>query len=87
MRAQPKPGQDASLLDLAHNGLEYEFSSRFIPANVSGKMRDRIPDLPVITLAQSKVAVPLGGRAMVAGGAQAGSRALERLGHRTAVAG
>jgi tetratricopeptide (TPR) repeat protein len=58
--AQPKPGQQASMLGLDHNGLEYEFSSRFIPANVSGNMRDRIPDLPVITLAQSKVAVPLG---------------------------
>ncbi|HEY1495168.1 MAG TPA: tetratricopeptide repeat protein [Candidatus Solibacter sp.] len=58
--AQPKPGQEASLLGLAHNGLEYEFSSRFIPANVSGNIRDRIPDLPVITLAQSNVAVPLG---------------------------
>jgi tetratricopeptide (TPR) repeat protein len=58
--AQPKPGQQASMLGLDHNSLEYEFSSRFIPANVSGNMRDRIPELPVITLAQSKVAVPLG---------------------------
>src|SRR5437763_1943420 len=34
--------------------------SRFIPANVSGDIRDRIPDLPVIVLAQANVALPLG---------------------------
>jgi len=58
--AQAKPGQDPSLLGLDHNSLEYEFNPRYIPANVSGNIRDRIPDLPVITLAEAKVAVPLG---------------------------
>ena len=58
--AEPKPGQDRSLLGLDHNGLEYEFSSKFIPANVSGNIRDRIPDLPVITLAEAKVSLPVG---------------------------
>jgi Tfp pilus assembly protein PilF len=58
--AQPKPGQNASLLGLDHNSMEYEFGPRFIPANVSGNIRDRIPDLPVITLAEAKVALPLG---------------------------
>ncbi|MCU1232621.1 MAG: Tetratricopeptide 2 repeat protein [Candidatus Solibacter sp.] len=58
--AKEKPGQDQSLLGLDRNGLEYEFGAHLIPANVSGKMRDRIPDLPVITLATSTVAVPLG---------------------------
>ena len=32
----------------------------FIPANVSGAIRDRIPDLPIVTLAEAKAAVPLG---------------------------
>jgi len=32
----------------------------FIPANVSGAIRDRIPDLPVVTLAEAKATVPLG---------------------------
>jgi tetratricopeptide (TPR) repeat protein len=32
----------------------------FIPANVSGAIRDRIPDLPIVTLAEAKVTLPLG---------------------------
>ncbi len=58
--ARPKAGQDPSLLAVDHNGLEYEFGPQFIPANVSGAVRDRIPDLPTVTLAEAKVAVPLG---------------------------
>jgi tetratricopeptide (TPR) repeat protein len=57
---QPKPGQDPSLLGTDHNGLEYEFKPDCIPANVSGKIRDRIPDLPIITLAEAHAVVPLG---------------------------
>jgi tetratricopeptide (TPR) repeat protein len=56
----PKPGQNQALLGLDHNGLEYDFSPQLIPANVSGKIRDRIPDLPVITLAHADSSVPLG---------------------------
>ncbi len=48
---QPKPGQDPALLGLDHNGLEYRFSRTSIPANVSGEIRGRIPDLPIVTLA------------------------------------
>jgi len=33
---------------------------RFIPANVSGAIRDRIPDVPIVTLAEAKATVPLG---------------------------
>jgi tetratricopeptide (TPR) repeat protein len=58
--AKPRPGQDPALLGLNHNGLEYEFGSQFIPANVSGKIRDRVPDLPVITLAQANATLALG---------------------------
>jgi tetratricopeptide (TPR) repeat protein len=57
---QPKPGQDPSLLARDHNGLEYRFLPALIPANVSGKIRDRIPDLPIVTLAEAKATVPLG---------------------------
>jgi len=32
----------------------------FIPANVSGAIRDRIPDLPIVTLAEASTTVPLG---------------------------
>ena len=55
---QPKPGQDPALLSRDHNGMEYAFNA--IPANVSGQIRDRIPDLPVVTLAESKASIPLG---------------------------
>ncbi len=55
---EPKPGQEPALLGRDHNGLEYQF--RTIPANVSGKIRDHIPDLPVITVASASVAMPVG---------------------------
>jgi tetratricopeptide (TPR) repeat protein len=55
---QPKPGQDPALLTRDHNGMEYGFSA--IPANVSGQIRDRIPDLPIVTLAEAKASIPLG---------------------------
>jgi len=58
--SRPKPGQDPALLTLDHNGLEYEFGPQFIPANVSGQIRDRIPDLPTVTLAEAKATVALG---------------------------
>jgi tetratricopeptide (TPR) repeat protein len=58
--SRPKAGQDPTLLSLDHNGLEYEFGTQFIPANVSGAIRDRIPDLPIVMLAEAKAAVPLG---------------------------
>ena len=58
--AKPRPGQDPALLGLNHNGLDYEFGPQFIPANVSGKIRGRVPDLPVITLAQANATLALG---------------------------
>jgi tetratricopeptide (TPR) repeat protein len=57
---KPKPGQDPALLGLDHNGLEYQFLAAGIPANVSGSIKDRIPDLPIVTLAQADTSVPLG---------------------------
>jgi tetratricopeptide (TPR) repeat protein len=56
---QPKPGQDPSLLDKSHNGLEYFFAKSNIPANVSGAIKDHIPDLPIVTIAQTAAAIPL----------------------------
>jgi tetratricopeptide (TPR) repeat protein len=57
---EPKPGQAPALLTRNHNSLEYQFLRTSIPANVSGNIRDRIPDLPVVTLAKAEVAVPVG---------------------------
>jgi tetratricopeptide (TPR) repeat protein len=56
----PKPGQDPAMLTKDFNGLEYAFSPASIPANVSGKIRGRIPDLPIVTLAEAHATVPLG---------------------------
>jgi tetratricopeptide (TPR) repeat protein/multisubunit Na+/H+ antiporter MnhF subunit len=55
---EPKSGQRAGLRTAAFDNLEYEFNK--IPANVSGKIRDRIPDVPVVTLAEARASLPIG---------------------------
>lgn len=56
---QPKPGQPAGLVSLNHDSREFTFDPRHIPANVSGAIKDRIPDLPVITLAGAQARLEL----------------------------
>jgi tetratricopeptide (TPR) repeat protein len=56
----PKPGQNPALLSKEFNSLEYSFLPSSIPANVSGKIRGRIPDLPIVTLAEAQATVALG---------------------------
>jgi tetratricopeptide (TPR) repeat protein len=58
--AHVREGQSPALLDINHNGLIYDFGAQYIPANVSGKIRDRIPDLPIVTLACAQASIPLG---------------------------
>jgi tetratricopeptide (TPR) repeat protein len=57
---QPKPGQDPSLVGKAHNSLEYSFDPKDIPKNVSGEIKDQIPDLPIVVVAQATAQVRLG---------------------------
>ena len=57
---RPRPGQDPALRTKEHDGMEYEFPAEAIPVNVSGKIRDRIPDLPITTLAEATTDVRLG---------------------------
>jgi len=57
---EPRPGQDPALLGRDHNAMEYQFLPASIPKNVSGKIRDRIPDLPIITLATASQNLALG---------------------------
>lgn len=57
---QPVPGQDPKLLDVNHNSLRYSFDPANIPANVSGEIKDRIPDIPIVTVAQTTTSIPLG---------------------------
>jgi tetratricopeptide (TPR) repeat protein len=57
---KPKPGQDPSLIAAGHDSREYSFDPANIPANVSGKIKNEIPVLPITTLAQAQTKVPLG---------------------------
>jgi tetratricopeptide (TPR) repeat protein len=56
----PKPGQDASLLNKSWNSLEYSFDKANVPKNVSGQIKDEIPNLPIIELATATVSLPVG---------------------------
>jgi len=60
---QPKPDQDPKLLSASFNSLEYSFDPHNIPQDVSGNIKDRIPDLPIVTVASAKASVLLGGPA------------------------
>src|ERR1019366_7883706 len=57
---QPKPNQDPKLLSASFNSMEYSFDPHNIPQDVSGNIKDRIPDLPIVTVATAKASVPLG---------------------------
>src|SRR5262249_21716925 len=57
---QPKPGQPPSLISKSFNSAEYSFDASNIPTNVSGQIKDRIPSLPIVTLATATATIPLG---------------------------
>ena len=55
----PKPNQDPHLLAVDRNGLDYSFDASNIPANVSGKIKKEIPCLPIITVAEDHISIPI----------------------------
>jgi len=57
---QPKPDQDPRLVSVHFDSREYDFSPSNIPADVSGRIKGRIPDLPITTLATATVQLELG---------------------------
>ncbi|HEX7182249.1 MAG TPA: tetratricopeptide repeat protein [Thermoanaerobaculia bacterium] len=57
---QPKPGQSPALVSAHHNSQEFSFDEANIPANVSGKIKGKIPDLPIITLATDEAKLEIG---------------------------
>jgi tetratricopeptide (TPR) repeat protein len=57
---QPRSGQDPALLNATQNSLDYSFDAANIPKNVSGEIKDRVPDLPIVTLAEARTTVGLG---------------------------
>ena len=56
---EPKPGQDPSLITKDHNSAEYSYDKANIPKNVSGAIKDQIPQLPITVLAQAIATIPL----------------------------
>jgi hypothetical protein len=57
---QPKPGQDPSLVGPDHDGREFSFDAKNIPANVSSQITGEIPDIPIVTLAQATATLSVG---------------------------
>ena len=57
---QPRAGQPESAVGKAFDDREFSFDPANIPANVSGRIKDRIPDLPIITLATAKTTLQVG---------------------------
>ncbi len=56
----PVPGQPDAAVGKAFDDRTFSFDPKDIPANVSGQIKDRIPDLPIVTLAQASTTLPLG---------------------------
>jgi tetratricopeptide (TPR) repeat protein len=66
---QPKPGQE-HLIDKNANSAAWSYDPRNIPANVSGKIKGEIPDLPILTVASAEAKLPLGPSGKTAGETQ-----------------
>ena len=65
---KPKPGQAPELVSAHHNSQEWSFDPANIPANVSGKIKGRIPDLPIIVLAEDTAQLQVGAAGAKASG-------------------
>jgi len=59
---QPVPGQDPSKISQDHDSREFSFARANIPTNVSGKIKDHIPELPITVLAQAESKLAVGDR-------------------------
>ena len=59
---QPVEGQGAGAFGPGFDDRVFSYDRANIPANVSGQIKDRIPDLPIITLAEATTALQVGGR-------------------------
>ncbi|MDX1984336.1 MAG: tetratricopeptide repeat protein [Bryobacteraceae bacterium] len=46
-------------VDANHDSREYSFDAKNIPANVSGSVKDRVPDVPIVTLARAEAQLNL----------------------------
>jgi tetratricopeptide (TPR) repeat protein len=57
---QPKPGQER-MISAHANSAEWSYDPKNIPANVSGRIKGEIPNLPIVTIASAEAKLPLGG--------------------------
>jgi tetratricopeptide (TPR) repeat protein/nitrate/TMAO reductase-like tetraheme cytochrome c subunit len=63
---EPKAGQDVKLLLAKNfNSLDYSFDRANIPANVSGQIKNEIPNLPIVTLSKAELELPVSDQAPV----------------------
>jgi tetratricopeptide (TPR) repeat protein len=58
---EAEPGQPATLVSANHDSRIFRFDPSNIPKNVSGRIKDRIPDLPILTLAEATTKLELAG--------------------------
>jgi len=56
---EPVPGQ-AQLVNANHDSRVFDFSPSNIPKNISGKIKDRVPDIPIVTLARDTAVLEIG---------------------------
>ena len=57
---QPRPGQAEGAVGKSFDDRQFSFDPANIPANVSGRIKDRIPDLPIVTLATATTTLAVG---------------------------
>ena len=57
---QPLPGQDPGAVGKAFDDRRFSFAPANIPANVSGQIKDQIPNLPIVTLASATASLQVG---------------------------
>src|SRR5438067_462588 len=57
---QPVAGSDPARVAKDFNDLDYSFAPENVPANVSGEIKDAIPALPIVTLAQASASLAIG---------------------------
>jgi Tfp pilus assembly protein PilF len=63
---EPKAGQDSKLLlAKSFNSLEYSFDRSNIPQNVSGAIKDAIPNLPIVVISKAELTLPVSEQAPV----------------------
>ncbi len=59
---KPLPNQDPKLASIHYDSRAWDYSPSNIPVNVPGRIKDRIPNLPIVTLATAETKLEVGDR-------------------------